>query len=514
VRPQFVGYLNILHLDRQFLQAVSRREVPFGGITRPVLFSGAGCVLVPYSLVFGAFLRTSFCQPVIRATLPGRVPPVVHAVSMSNIRDSPLLSSAVLPPSPSPARQGAISSVHLNAIRGAAALVVLLGHTRSLFFSSLTAADHVSITSHSVRQSASSGAGPITMGNEAVIIFFVLSGYLVGGSTIRDLKNGRWSWKKYLVLRLTRLWVVLLPALLFGIAVDQGGLHMFQGTHSVYTGPPGLCLVPCNIADRVSPAIVAGNALFLQKIFVNTAGSNSALWSLANEFWYYLAFPICLLAAQKDRPLLRRAFYLALLLSIAALVGQEIVLLFFVWSLGALISVLPLKMPRSARKFGAFGFTALFLVVVLLVRRAHLSLHSAEWMIAVWFAVVLYMVLHRTEPARASIYKSVADFFSRISYTLYLVHLPLAVFLCACINTPWHQWGKEPSQLAMFLLLNVVLVFFSYTFYLLFEANTDRIRRVLFYGRIPELHLPRVQTERRTPPVVPERDVSIGWQQR
>ena len=249
------------------------------------------------------------------------------------------MSKIMNPPLPSNLRaaHGTVSSVHLNAARGAAALVVLLGHTRSLFFSSLSAfpgaINHLSTAPQSVPDSTGVLPGPITMGNEAVIIFFVLSGYLVGGSAIRDLKNGTWSWKRYLTQRLTRLWVVLLPALLLGIALDHSGLRMFAGTHSIYSGPPDLCVVPCNLADRVSPKVVMGNAFFLQEIFVDTAGSNNALWSLANEFWYYLAFPLCLLAAQRGQPMLRRAFYAALVFAIAALVGKAIFLLFFVWLL-------------------------------------------------------------------------------------------------------------------------------------------------------------------------------------
>ena len=348
-----------------------------------------------------------------------------------------------------------------------------------------------------------------------MIVFFVLSGYLVGGSAIRDLRNGKWSWKKYLVQRLTRLWIVLLPALLFGIAVDHTGLRMFAGAHSIYTGPPGLCVVPCNVADRITPAIVAGNAIFLQKILVETAGSNNALWSLANEFWYYLAFPLGLLALRSGEPLLRRTFYVALLLAITALVGKAVILLFFVWLLGALISVTPLRVRGNSLTFCTGVLAILFPAVFLLVRRAYLPIYSAEWMIAISFSVLLYLLLHRTEPAQASIYKSVADFFSRISYTLYLVHLPLAVFLCACINTPWHHWDKSPLHLAMFLLLNLVLVAFSYAFYLLFEGNTDQIRRALFYSRTPELNLSRtvqVQAKNQIPPAVSEGDISIGWQ--
>jgi hypothetical protein len=67
----------------------------------------------------------------------------------------------------------------------------------------------------------------------------------------------------------------------------------------------------------------------------------------------------------------------------------------------------------------------------------------------------------------------------------------------------------------MFLLLNLVLVAFSYAFYLLFEGNTDQIRRALFYSRTPELNLSRtvqVQAKNQIPPAVSEGDISIGWQ--
>jgi peptidoglycan/LPS O-acetylase OafA/YrhL len=151
-------------------------------------------------------------------------------------------------------RYGTMSSVHLDAIRGAAALVVLLGHTRDLFFSSLTAAfsaPEVTAAALPFRRVT----GSVTIGNEAVIIFFVLSGYLVGGSAIRDMRNNRWSWSRYLVQRATRLWIVLLPALLLGVAVDHLGLQLLAGPHSIYSCPASQTLVPCNVVQRLSPRI-------------------------------------------------------------------------------------------------------------------------------------------------------------------------------------------------------------------------------------------------------------------
>ena len=330
-----------------------------------------------------------------------------------DVKEHSMRSSHVL--APPRTRHGTIGSVNLNATRGAAALVVLIGHTRSLFFSSFSA--NVLAKTQHVQPGAGPGPVQISMGNEAVIVFFVLSGYLVGGSVIRDLKNGTWSWKKYLLLRLTRLWIVLMPALLFGILVDHTGLSVFHGNSSIYTGPPGLCVAPCNLVNRLSPKVVAGNMFFLQSIFVATAGTNNALWSLANEFWYYLAFPICLLAIRTGQPILQRVSWATFLVAICVLVGKGISLLFFVWSLGALISILPLEVPKRAARIGSCVLAMIFFVVAVAVRRSHISHYGAEWVIAICFAAWLYLLLHRKELARPTIYKGIADFFSR-SHTL------------------------------------------------------------------------------------------------
>ncbi len=246
------------------------------------------------------------------------------------------------------------SSVHLDAVRGAAALVVLLGHNRDLYFSSLnerpSQAVHASKVQELPARPAAPGEAGTTIGNEAVMIFFVLSGYLVGGSAINALRRNTWSWKNYLIKRLTRLWVVLIPALLLGVAVDYAGLHFFSTPGSIYTAPPQQTLVLSDIAGRLTARVVAGNAIFLQSILVSTAGTNDSLWSLANEFWYYIAFPMVLLALRKNQKLPVRCVYLAGIVGIGILVGKSVSQLFLIWILGALLSVVPLRVPRRPAK--------------------------------------------------------------------------------------------------------------------------------------------------------------------
>jgi len=37
-------------------------------------------------------------------------------------------------------------------------------------------------------------------GHQAVVIFFIMSGYLISGSVFRMLEQGRWSWRTYLYI--------------------------------------------------------------------------------------------------------------------------------------------------------------------------------------------------------------------------------------------------------------------------------------------------------------------------
>ena len=83
-------------------------------------------------------------------------------------------------------------------MRGAAALLVLADHWRDLFF----------INYHEIGAHHWLFFAPYTLtagGHEAVIIFFVLSGFLIGGTVTRAMARGLWSWASYLTHRLVRL---------------------------------------------------------------------------------------------------------------------------------------------------------------------------------------------------------------------------------------------------------------------------------------------------------------------
>ncbi len=108
-------------------------------------------------------------------------------------------------------------NVNLDLIRGMAALEVVIHHLRNYRFQDqITNASFFDKTFHFI----------FALGNEAVMVFFVLSGYFIGGSVIDNVQKNAWSWSDYLTKRLVRLWVALVPALLLTFFWDNLGMMM------------------------------------------------------------------------------------------------------------------------------------------------------------------------------------------------------------------------------------------------------------------------------------------------
>jgi len=152
-------------------------------------------------------------------------------------------------------------------------------------------------------------------GHQAVIIFFVLSGFLIGSSVWRKTGQQRWDWRDYLLHRLTRLWLVLIPALVLCALWDAIGLHS-HAAPLLYTGQV-LNHVTFDVQSTHNWGTFFGNLFFLQDTVTRTFGSDGPLWSLANEFWYYLLFPCAVIALRPGNGWLRRLTHAALFLAMA-----------------------------------------------------------------------------------------------------------------------------------------------------------------------------------------------------
>lgn len=367
-------------------------------------------------------------------------------------------------------------SVHLDALRGFAAFSVLLNHWRDAFF-----VDYPKLGSHNPLVAA---AYLITgLGHQWVIVFFVLSGYLVGGSVMRSVSRGNWSWRAYLLARLTRLYIVLLPALLLGGAADWIGMHT-PGAEVVYSGQSGMHALSADVHRNLTLPILAANTFFLQTIAlpgmggqqVRTFGSNGPLWSLSNEFWYYMAFPLlALLLARARSNWMRLACGLGLAVWVW-FVGAGIALMGIPWLMGVLIAYLP-PFPSKQRWLRGLAIVVALALLgggLVLSRSFPTQTLLTDQLLGVIVTLLIWVTLHCATAPLPSVYVAVARRASRSSYTLYLVHLPLLILLKASLHIPRSFPGWQACTVSLGLLLFVLL--YAQLVYQFFEKNTDRVR--------------------------------------
>lgn len=375
-----------------------------------------------------------------------------------------------------PGTLGESPSIHLDALRGFAALSVLLNHLRDALF-----VDYEAIARHTPLTSA---AYLVTgLGHQSVIVFFVLSGYLVGGSVLRSVQTGGWSWRVYLLARFSRLYVVLLPALLLGGAFDWLGMHL-AGTEAIYDGNSGMHAMVLNVNATLSWPILAANSLFLQTLKLSsffpypvpTFGSNVALWSLSYEFWYYIAFPVLVLLLGSSRSWKMRAISCLGLLVWGWFVGSSIVLLGLTWLMGALITFLPVFPARRLWTRGLAIALALALFGAGLVQgKLRGSTLSSDLVLGLAVTAMIWVTVHCATAPLPSVYVHMARRAAHSSYTLYLVHLPILIFLKASLHLPraypdWHTVLVAAGVLA-------IIVLYAQLVYEAFEKNTDHVRR-------------------------------------
>jgi peptidoglycan/LPS O-acetylase OafA/YrhL len=357
------------------------------------------------------------------------------------------------------------SSVHLDAVRGFAALFVLLGHLRTLFYKPYDQLGPHKSAAVAMTYWITSGE----IAHECVIVFFVLSGYLVGGSVIRMLAMGRWSWSEYLLRRFARLYTVLIPALVLGGVLDIICTHINQYQHSLQ----GVAWT----VHSFGPKAFVGNLAFLQGILVNNFGSNAPLWSLSYEFWYYIGFPFLAIGLWPNRSKLNRSLCIIALGCICCFVGKTISLYGLIWLMGAVINVLPVVKLSTDIWRRTLCFASIVAVLGFSFVENKMPWRVADFMLGVCVLFMIYAILIDSTTRLYGPYRYLAHRLSASSYTIYLVHVPLMILIV--VIGKHDRWTMSPQSVANGLLIFVIVFAYSQMIYECFEKNTSEVLALL-----------------------------------
>lgn len=355
----------------------------------------------------------------------------------------------------------------LNFSRALAALLVLFFHVRSTLF--------VPYDSLAVHNDLATAFFMITtFGHDAVIVFFVLSGYLVGGAVLRlDMRSSR-DVCEYWLDRSIRIGPVLMAATALSATLQQ--------------------MAP-TLGCRDSAQTILGNALGFQNFLVKPLCNNLPLWSISNEVVYYLAFPVLVAAFARVLSVwlviacAGIALIVAFSFRFAALDDTNIVFDFPFWLIGAALWFVPARFPR-------FRWPALLMVGAALyfgrtdIGKQHFWLR--DLFLAASFSYVLITFFNKPMP-QSGIRSVLADHlanwsrrFADLSFSLYVTHYPVVMLYIHFLDANRRQThtAVTPLVLLEFACLCLACIAVASGFSALFE-RPRRLFKKLLADRLP-----------------------------
>ncbi|HEX8329009.1 MAG TPA: acyltransferase [Hymenobacter sp.] len=273
------------------------------------------------------------------------------------------------------------------------------------------------------------------LGVLGVELFFVLSGYLIGGLFLRQvLATPHFGWA-HLYDFLQRRWIRTLP-----------NYYLFFLVH----------LALSSILGSTTPAGMALYAVFLQNLAWPVSSFYSVSWSLAIEEWFYLLFPAAVfgllrwvskpaafliviallvlvpLGIRLGRPALSWEFGMRMV------VACRVDALMFGVALAVLRHYLPAAWPRLRYLFlPGLVLAAVNLALLHRVPESQPAPYGA-WVFSLLplaCAAMLPWVESLTRPAK--LVAAGVESISKWSYSIYLSHIPV-LFVCYHVTDPFH----------------------------------------------------------------------------
>ncbi|MVQ33843.1 acyltransferase family protein [Paenibacillus anseongensis] len=364
-------------------------------------------------------------------------------------------------------------SIYLDFLRGLAAILVLMEHLGSRLFLGYGYLQNPTVIIKLLYLLN-------LLGGPSVIVFFVLSGLFISRSVLKSIVDNKWSWKSYLVNRLSRLYVVLIPALCLTLIADKLASYYFD--YSKYSDNY------TNIKEFV------GNLFYLQNIYVGNYGSNGPLWSLGYEFWYYMLFPIIILLLRNQKKILKVA-YLFTALTVIFLIGQRMSYYFLIWLVGMLV----LLLPATSRAKNKFIMTTSFLLVCLamfmrpLINNGRLfvehhtnNLFIIDFFIGLSLGLLIYILIHGTAAQKAKTenknkwFEKTSKLVASFSFSLYLIHYPIINFVYYWASKNGFN-GLQPNLLSVLIeiLIIALMCTIAFMFSRITEVRTNVVRAMI-----------------------------------
>lgn len=356
---------------------------------------------------------------------------------------------------------------YFDLVRGLSAQLVVLGHASVLALPALFAARG---------RDGRLGARPdqFHVQSYGVVIFLVLSGYLITMSVQRRRRDPSYGFRAYLVDRWARIFTPLLPAMVAVVLIDR---LVFSGSassrfivvrHDITTVLSNLLMLQDNSVLRQAAAATGA------PLAARSLGSAAPWWTVALEWWIYVGFGLVALVLLHRPTTGRGLSALPALVFAAATVlgtvetGSGLMLSWLVGFAYAWWAPAMRAVPRSVHA-GLTVLAVLWLWWCFDV--VHLGVYAPTVCVLTGVAVVSgFHMLDWSRvlgPARGPV-----AFVSDYSYSLYLVHFSVMIWLV-------HLVEGRVTGIELYVLLVAAGNGAGVLWWWLFERHFGRVRDTL-----------------------------------
>ena len=372
----------------------------------------------------------------------------------------------------------------LDGLRGIAAFIVLMGHARLLLWEGFAWGYQRHPETYSLIDKAMMyGLSLFRYGHEMVVLFFILSGFVIHLRFSNREKRGMMALKAFWFRRFKRLYPPLLFVLLLTFILDSLGKSLGWSIYFQQTPYPNINSDIVSVTDATT---LLGNLLFLMSAYVTTFGTTLVTWSLMYEWWFYMIYPLFLFLSLRFGFIKVTILVVLLFLVsffkdlLAPLLLWKVLNGFVIWWMGAcLVEIWNNRAGATQKLYAYLPYLLVFFPIAIILKEKYLTF-SYLWLDFVFglsftgfIALCLRLNPHHILIRFLNALKPLGD----CSYTLYLIHVPLFVFLSGWLI---HTEGGLPKHHYYVLGGTVIVSIMAYYLHFLIEkpfiSSTKTIR--------------------------------------
>ncbi|NIK75681.1 peptidoglycan/LPS O-acetylase OafA/YrhL [Paenibacillus castaneae] len=328
----------------------------------------------------------------------------------------------------------------LDSLRGLAALAVMLGHFLMVFAPIVQNTSDLSFLDYPLNILKYSPFRAIWGGHEAVIMFFLLSGFVL---SLPFYHNRQQSYSKYAIKRICRIYIPFVIALFASIVLRDAVFESKLSDLTSYYN--NLWVRPPDMISIIQHLLFLGN--------YNTTIYDPILWTLVHEMRISLLFPFLMII------IIKGGWKAGLPFAFALSFGAEWALNHFetrymtnfvvsfhyasIFLVGALLAKYLTPLKAAFSRLNGWGI-ALLLVIALCSYTFKwigydedfhdmFPLHRGDWMTALGASIFIITAVSSSRLSKL-LEREPFLFLGKISYSLYLYHMIVLLTLVHLMN--------------------------------------------------------------------------------